>query len=255
MLAADLPSDDCAQTVLMLHGGLEEAHHFGANFEMADIEPLRGKVDYIALGHIHQSYERDGWVWNPGAPESNAGDEYGHARGMFIVDLENHEPDVVMLDVISRHFVRFEVDVTNVENPAEMPEYVLFCVKDEIKSGVRMNLSETPPVIDVALAGTLQFSRTALDISAITTLLEEKIEAVVVRVNNKTVSIEADMNVWSDATREEIEHQALKDIFEADSRYKANASEMVDLAIHAKEAVLQGDGPQSLDEAIREVLR
>ena len=56
--------------VLLLHAGPDYFVGESGGFSSSDIEALREKVCYLALGHIHQPMLYAGWACNPGSPEN-----------------------------------------------------------------------------------------------------------------------------------------------------------------------------------------
>ncbi|MGI5837602.1 MAG: metallophosphoesterase family protein, partial [Chloroflexota bacterium] len=76
-------------TVALLHAGLDGVvPNFRAELTYEQLSPLQGLVDYVALGHIHQYYTREGWVYNPGSLETwNAG-EIDWERGFLHVSVD-----------------------------------------------------------------------------------------------------------------------------------------------------------------------
>ncbi len=78
-------------TILLLHAGVSGmAEEFG----MIDREALavvRGRVDYVALGHMHKRYEVGGYAYNPGSLEHWTLDEarYGDKKGYWFVDVSS----------------------------------------------------------------------------------------------------------------------------------------------------------------------
>jgi len=75
-------------TVLALHGGLEGyLDKMGGAIDYNAFLPLREYINYIALGHIHLMYVREGWIFNPGSLETWSVSEVGKERGFFDVTL------------------------------------------------------------------------------------------------------------------------------------------------------------------------
>ncbi|HLG71492.1 MAG TPA: hypothetical protein VK009_13780 [Chloroflexota bacterium] len=53
--------------VLLLHGSLEHfSHAVGPQVSYSDLLMLRRSVDYVALGGCDETYEAEGWAYNPG---------------------------------------------------------------------------------------------------------------------------------------------------------------------------------------------
>jgi DNA repair protein SbcD/Mre11 len=78
-------------TILMLHAGVNGmAEEFGM-IDRGQLDVVREKVDYAALGHMHKSYVVDGWAHNAGALENwDLGEvRYGDEKGYWLVDVRD----------------------------------------------------------------------------------------------------------------------------------------------------------------------
>jgi predicted phosphodiesterase len=56
--------------VLMLHAGPDYFVGEGGGFSGEDLQFMRERVCYLALGHIHKPMIHEGWACNPGSPEN-----------------------------------------------------------------------------------------------------------------------------------------------------------------------------------------
>src|SRR5437867_2917597 len=56
--------------VLLLHAGPEYFVGEGGGFSSHDLEDIRQRVCYLALGHIHKPMRHGDWACNPGSPEN-----------------------------------------------------------------------------------------------------------------------------------------------------------------------------------------
>jgi DNA repair exonuclease SbcCD nuclease subunit len=99
-LAAELarvrPAEEAAGVeyrVLLLHTGVEgilpQLHGLPTRQQF---EPLRGLVDYVALGHVHKPYEIDEWLYNPGSTETWSAEESAWERGYYYVTIDTAAP-------------------------------------------------------------------------------------------------------------------------------------------------------------------
>jgi DNA repair exonuclease SbcCD nuclease subunit len=55
----------------------------------AKLHKLRGKVDYIALGHLHRAFVEGNLVFNPGSLESCDISETQYERGIYFVEVDD----------------------------------------------------------------------------------------------------------------------------------------------------------------------
>lgn len=75
--------------IIMLHAGLEGiVPNMGGCISKNDLNILRDHCDYLALGHIHEPYELEGWVFNPGSLERWNISESEWDGGYYLVDVE-----------------------------------------------------------------------------------------------------------------------------------------------------------------------
>src|SRR5690606_37900417 len=75
-------------TVLVTHTGVEgQMPNMPGGLTFKQLEPLRGRVNYLALGHLHKPYEVDHWIYNPGSLETCSFDEMLYKRGCYLVDV------------------------------------------------------------------------------------------------------------------------------------------------------------------------
>lgn len=56
--------------VLLLHAGPDYFVGEGGGFSVEDLQFMRERVCYLALGHIHKPMVYEGWACNPGSPEN-----------------------------------------------------------------------------------------------------------------------------------------------------------------------------------------
>ncbi len=74
-------------TILMMHLGVEgkvKGKIIGeVNYET--LAPLKECVNYLALGHYHNAYDIDGWVYNPGSPDTCTIAEVSDPKGFYHV--------------------------------------------------------------------------------------------------------------------------------------------------------------------------
>ncbi|HTD19300.1 MAG TPA: DNA repair exonuclease, partial [Ktedonobacteraceae bacterium] len=69
-------ADGVEYRILMMHTGLEGiVPRVQGLPSMAQFEPLRASVDYLALGHVHKPYEFYDWMYNPGSTETCGAEE------------------------------------------------------------------------------------------------------------------------------------------------------------------------------------
>src|SRR5260370_14744296 len=116
--------------LLLMHTGVEGiVPRIQGLPSMAQFQPLRKCVDYLALGHVHKPYEFDGWMYNPGSTETWGAEEAAWERSYYFVEIDTNaagESDewqdrqrhrAVHLVNKLRPFVRYELRVDGLGEP------------------------------------------------------------------------------------------------------------------------------------------
>jgi DNA repair exonuclease SbcCD nuclease subunit len=78
-------------TILLLHAGVNGMAQEHGMLDPAQLAVVRGRVDYVALGHIHKRYAVDGYAFNPGALENwdlSEEERYGDEKGYWLVEVD-----------------------------------------------------------------------------------------------------------------------------------------------------------------------
>ncbi|MFP3895895.1 MAG: exonuclease SbcCD subunit D [Anaerolineales bacterium] len=245
-------------TVLMLHAGLEDVlPNYGGTLTHAQLETLRPHVDYLALGHIHKPYKRDGWIYNPGSLESNSVTESEWKdRGYFIVDV--HPKDNPTFTVTEIHNARrrficpsFEVD------PYDTPKALYTALEGYLQNEAEAQGVGQRPVVVLRMTGALPFDHSDLDIEHIDKLTREIFEPIVCSIKDVTIPNDFEIRVNDTMTRAELEYYVVKELVERDVRRRDNSDEWSKTVLRLKDMALSGaTTDEIMDElsAFREVL-
>lgn len=197
-------------TVLMMHCGLEgEMPGFREPLTMDALEPLRGLVDYVALGHLHKPFQRDNWVFNPGSMEALSVDEVEWPGGWHIVDVDGleHQVEVVPYDG-RRHFERLVVDVTDLAGSESLHRIVsMLSFTLDVDHGAMLELT---------LRGRLRFPRAALDLPGLKLALTGDHQPLRAWVRDMTTGQEADIETQEGLSRTEMELDVLTQLVARD---------------------------------------
>jgi len=238
-------SDDF--TVLMAHAGLEgQMAHYSGTLTTNDLAPLRELIDYLALGHIHKPYEVDGWIYNPGAPETCTVEEAQWPdRGYYVVEVDpdgepGHRAELVVPPRRPFHCLRLEVDALS------EPQAVYDAVGRLIQGEGRKIARDPTPVVDLTLYGVLPFNRFDLDLDYVKGQLERAWNPVVTRVRNMTTPAEFEMAIDMEASRPELERSILRELLERDARFRPDAEAWTQVALDVKRLALSGAPPETL---------
>src|SRR5205085_764457 len=161
--------------LLMMHTGIEGiVPRIQGLPSMAQFQPLRNYVDYLALGHVHKPYEFDGWIYNPGSTETCGAEESAwEDRGYYFVEIDTDDPESIIdpnkqaryhraTHLVSkrRPFVRHELRVDGLNEPNALYELLEdYCRRE----GSAYQTDALSPVVQIHLVGTLGFDAGSLD--------------------------------------------------------------------------------------------
>jgi exonuclease SbcD len=238
--------------ILLAHAGLEgQLPRYSGTFTHNDLAPLRGRIDYLALGHIHKPYAVDGWIYNPGSLETWSVEEVAWPeRGYYLVEVEpasnsSHYAQLVTTPRRPFHRLRLEVD-TFIE-----PNAVYDAVR-RLLAHERANIARDPaPVVELTLSGVLPFNRLDLDLEYIEGLLKEAWSPLVTRVQNRTTPIEFEVAIDVEASKPELERAIVRELLERDARYRPAADEWARVALDVKRLALEGSAPEAVIDLLR----
>jgi exonuclease SbcD len=241
---------DC--TILVAHAGLEgQLARYSATLTYNDLAPLRDRVDYIALGHIHKPYAVEGWIYNPGSPETCSMEEVAWSdRGYYLVEMDPGRDPAHQAELIApprRPFHRLRLAVDALEEPTAVYDAVRVLLRRHDREIVR----DPPPVVELALSGVLAFNRFDLDLDYIESIVQEALSPLLVRIQNATTPAEFEMAVDGDSSRPELERSIVQELLERDARYRPSAEDWTRVALDVKRMALEGSSPDALIDYLR----
>lgn len=227
-------------TVLLTHSGISgEIPGFPQALRQEDLRPLRDSIHYVALGHLHKPFEREGWLHNPGSLEALGVDEVQFEGGWFLVQPERSADGAWRHT--TRHvkgkrrlFRRLQLEVDACETPDAVMAAAI-----ELAAGNRA-LAGRQALIELTLRGGLRFSPAALDLNRLEGVLTEQLQPLKVLVRNLAEPAQFHVPEDDDATRHEIEARVLQQVIAGDSRYSAHQESLARLALEVKDMTLGG---------------
>jgi exonuclease SbcD len=262
--------------ILVMHAGLEGVlPNYSATLTHSQIAPLRDYVDYLALGHIHKPFEREGWIFNPGSPETCSIDEAAWPnRGYYLVEVNTTPSDgapkhlAQLVTNPRRPFLRLSLSVDPYQNPealytaaeghlrqeaaqyasnAHNPESTTQPLAAELPDGVSHQAKKsTAPMVNLTLEGVLPFARHELDVKRLEALIEDAFHPLLARVNNRTVPTEYEVSGDETKPRAELEREVVEDLVERDARYQRAAADWTQIILNVKRMSLEGTSPEGL---------
>jgi len=232
-------------TILMMHLGVEGKANDGIIGEVSyeSLLPLRECVDYLALGHYHNSYDIDGWVYNPGCPDTCSIAEVGGQKGFYHV-----KNGVASLKQVqgTREFYIVKVNVDGHKG--------IDTLEDEIERKLA-RISSSRPVIYIVLQGTLSFDRSTIDIERIRQIAIEKADALYADVRFDLLNDEFTVaRLDSDSLdRASIEREVFRKLALADSMLAGHSDLFASALSDIKDMAVRGADEQSLDVVLRKL--
>jgi DNA repair exonuclease SbcCD nuclease subunit len=248
----EMDHNDVDFAILVSHAGLEgQLSRYSGTLTHDDLAPLRERINYLALGHIHKSYAVDGWIYNPGSPETWSIEEVAWPeRGYFLVDIRpGSDPDhqAELVTTPRRPFHRFRLEVDALTDPNTVYDAVRVLLRRE---GDKVSRDPTP-VVELTLSGVLPFSRYDLDLDYVKGLLEDRWSPVVTRVRNMTTPAEFEVAIDLEASRPELERSIVRELLERDTRFRPAAEDWTRVALDVKQLALEGSSPEVVIDALR----
>lgn len=245
--------DPARFTILMLHAGLEgQVPHLHGGLTPGQIEPLRGLVDYLALGHVHKRlHEEYEWVYNPGSTETNSMEELDWPHGFFDVQVDASRPGPRKHDVRAittpnlRPFRRIAVSA---ENSASLEDFV---ARVEEKIAGERSIPERA-VIELYLGGVAEFRRQDVPMERLKAAAEVAFSPLVVRVRNNLVPPGlVTVRSHEHTTREDLERQVIGQLVYQHAEYRDSADAWTRLILDVKNMAVEKDLPANIADHVR----
>lgn len=253
---------------LLMHTGIEgivpQMHGLPTQ---AQLEPLHGQVDYLALGHVHKPFERDGWIYNPGSTETCGAEESAwEDRGYYYVEVDTEQGASVDRETIDlkhrthhlvnrrRPFWRFTFRVDGIGDPDLLEQrFEEFCRRQ----AAELAGNSLDPVIHIMLHGVLDFDAGSLELSRLEEIVEAHFHPLIRRVHNLTHNVDFDpenegLDGRNRDNRHLLEHKIFQDLLSRDARYLPAANEWATTLSEMKQLALQGEDPAMIATRLRE---
>ena len=192
-----MPADKAQ--VLLLHAGPEYFVGEGGGFSKDDLQMIKDKVCYLALGHIHKPMIHGGWACNPGSPENcdlrEAGYSHGKdgnliGRGYAVLEIDPSRCDrPISLEIRSnprRPCLRMELDCTSFGSKTKNGT-------DAFMTSAAIAIKDRKPakvaVIELVLTGSLNLNRIALDLTKAALEIAEQSGVFAVSIDTTRLNI------------------------------------------------------------------
>ncbi len=203
--------------VMMLHHGMEgQIARYAGALRYRDILPLKeAGIDYLALGHIHKTYEVEGWVFNPGSLEANSVTEAASQmeRGAYLVELTPNGPQVSLKrDYQQRSILRLTLDVDKDWSAAQL----------EAAAIERIAAKPSPEaIVEFRIRGQVGFNRLDVDIRGLQDRLKTLSQALIFLLKYDVTGTEYATLVPGEEqlSRDRIESIVFQDLLAANNDY------------------------------------
>ena len=251
-------------TIFMAHTGIEGVLAGEAGgLTHRELAPLRPYVDYLALGHVHKPFDFDGWIYNPGSPETCSMTEAAWPeRGYYLVDVDTSSPSPAAGEGRSggrhaatlcanprRDFVRLFFKVDHCATPDALYAGCREYIEREARDRATKPRNPPAPVVELRLSGVLAFDRTGLELERYQELLVENFAPLLAFVKNATQPTEFAVAADAQLNRRELEQQIIADLLGRDARFAGQREGWTRLALSLKQMALTGAAPEAiLDE-------
>jgi len=246
--------------VLLLHAGPEYFVGEGGGFSSEDLENIRQRVCYLALGHIHKPMTHADWACNPGSVENCDLREAAvpGPRGYAVVEinpLRGKKPFSLQIrDNPRRPCHQLTLDCTPFGNKLKNGAAALV---DAAVDLIRAESFPVESIVDLRLTGRLNFDRIALDLGSACAEIEKAAHVRAVSLDTTSLNVEglsADGTVINteDLTREAVERNAIRNLVNAENLWGLDGrqDEFAALFYELKEAVRAGKSGEDLAERI-----
>lgn len=98
-------------TIFTAHAGIEGYMNIYGCIPSSILHQFKRSVDYVALGHIHQSIVEDDFIFNPGSLETCDITENSFQRGIFYVEWNDKLQYQLVEGFAKRRFVSLEYEI------------------------------------------------------------------------------------------------------------------------------------------------
>jgi DNA repair protein SbcD/Mre11 len=245
-------------TVMMFHHGLENyVARYKGSLRYQDFAPLKeAGVDYLALGHIHQNYAVEGWIFNPGSTEANSviENQEQNPRGVYLVELSpNSIHAELKRDYLQRPIVRLTCKV----KPHQTPEEVEQAAIDEITRASKQGKT-ADTITELRIQGSIGFNRSDVDIRALRTQLHQISKALVFLLKYDVTGREYHTLAVDDQqppSRKEIERSIFADMLSESVHYRDQADDLSEALIDLKDRILQQQSDADLYTFVSQLLQ
>lgn len=220
-------------TILMLHGAINRlcGQDLG-DLNINTLLPLKGIVDYIALGHIHNKYEYDDFIYNPGALENIRIKEgkKSDQKGYYIVEFNENKEKEVNFNISKKRKIYNET--IKLEN-----EESIFEVENIIKNE-EFNC-EKNSILEITIYGNVPFNPFLINFEEIKEYFKEKYELLYVDINNLINIVTQEQSTDNIIDIKLIESEAITNYLDQNYPYINNTNDFTNKILDIKSSLIE----------------
>lgn len=246
-------------TVLLFHSAVDRLMHLGG-VRLEHLEPLRDRVDYVAMGHIHGRYEVDQWVYNPGCPECWDIKECNAEKGYYYVKVPYapHEDrdtlfeakaDIQYIPSQRRPVYQYTIDISGMDDLNLIQDRVMKTVAPDLEQHGRT-------MVRIFLQGRLPIHPLTIDSRELENALKLAYDCLVVEIQNDAVLITEENERGlepGEVHRDELELDVLLRLLLEQPEARNWTEELLPMTRQFKDQVLQGGDLEELAMAIEKL--
>ncbi len=234
--------------IMLLHASVNAMLHLDlGGVKKEDLSILKNKVDYLALGHIHQKQEMDGWIFNPGSLENWRFEESAHPHGFFHVTLESGKvKEIIFKESKKRSVYLWKIDISGCRDCNAIYKKVL-----DYSEKNKPLVADEKPVIIINLFGKVDFSTIQIDNEFIKKEINTRFKPLICEIKDGSNVLMQDGKVVILPNKSEIEREEIEKMIELYPEYRKNKSKFTDLILAFKAKALLDFKEEDLIDLIK----
>jgi DNA repair exonuclease SbcCD nuclease subunit len=124
--------------ILLQHFGIEGQMEKVPGVNLEDIQHLKHRVNYLALGHFHKQFILEDWIYNPGSSEAVCSMDNSFKRGVFLVEVSKNSEEFVKkvkkIHLINRKYLWETIYLDyNFKNKKNIETYIIDKLSSSLK--------------------------------------------------------------------------------------------------------------------------
>ncbi len=124
--------------ILLQHFGIEGQMENIPGVGLDQIQALKHRIDYLALGHFHKQFIIEDWIYNPGSSEAVCSIDNSFKRGIFLVEISkklgNFAKKVKSIRLSNRKYLWETIFLNNeFRNRKDVEEYIISKLYSSLK--------------------------------------------------------------------------------------------------------------------------